>query len=336
MRPFTPELIGWIRDFGQGASNYDANGHYARIQPIFDAFSFADNPAGGVLNPIPPSSRFDFYQSDLLKRCPGAASQPPEDGSAPFLDDGASAATATRHRCRPGHEARRSPSSSCSPSRSRRSCSAPAAATAARYKVRAIFDDAGNIIPGEDVKIAGVKVGKVDSLDVTPDDKAAVVARTSQDPASRTSARDASCTIRPQSLIGEKFVDCTPTQPRAPGDAAAAAAQEDRQRRRAGPVPAAGRRTRARPVDVDLIDDIMRAARRQRLTLILNELGAGLAGRGARPREVIHRANPALQRNRPACSRSSRSRTRCSRARESTATRSSRRWRASASTSAAS
>ena len=25
---------------------------------------------------------------------------------------------------------------------------------------------------------------------------------------------DASCTIRPQALIGEKFVDCLPTQPR--------------------------------------------------------------------------------------------------------------------------
>ena len=41
--------------------------------------------------------------------------------------------------------------------------------------MRAIFDNAGFVIPGEDVKIAGVKVGKVDSLDVTEDFKAAVV-----------------------------------------------------------------------------------------------------------------------------------------------------------------
>jgi phospholipid/cholesterol/gamma-HCH transport system substrate-binding protein len=88
IRPFAPELIGWIRDFGQGASNYDANGHYARIQPIFNAFSSTSNPAGGVLTPLPPSGRSTFNQSDLLKRCPGAASQPPEDKSAPFLDDG--------------------------------------------------------------------------------------------------------------------------------------------------------------------------------------------------------------------------------------------------------
>ena len=29
--------------------------------------------------------------------------------------------------------------------------------------------------------------------------------------------QDATCQIRPQSLIGEKFVDCRPTLPRAPG-----------------------------------------------------------------------------------------------------------------------
>jgi ABC-type transporter Mla subunit MlaD len=41
--------------------------------------------------------------------------------------------------------------------------------------VRAIFDDANYIISGEDVKIAGVKVGSVDSLEVTKDKKAAIV-----------------------------------------------------------------------------------------------------------------------------------------------------------------
>jgi len=29
IRPYTPDFVGWLRDFGQGASNYDANGHYA-------------------------------------------------------------------------------------------------------------------------------------------------------------------------------------------------------------------------------------------------------------------------------------------------------------------
>jgi len=35
------------------------------------------------------------------------------------------------------------------------------------------------------------------------------------------------------------------------------------------------------PVDADLLNDINRLPERQRLTLILNELGAGLAGRGS-------------------------------------------------------
>jgi phospholipid/cholesterol/gamma-HCH transport system substrate-binding protein len=86
IRPYTPDFVGWLRDFGQGASNYDANGHYARIQPIFNAFSFADNPAGGTLRAIPGSQRFDGLQTGNLERCPGAASQPPADNSAPFRD----------------------------------------------------------------------------------------------------------------------------------------------------------------------------------------------------------------------------------------------------------
>jgi phospholipid/cholesterol/gamma-HCH transport system substrate-binding protein len=87
-RPYTPDLVGWFRDFGQGASNYDANGHFARIQPIFNAFQFTDNPAGGVLSPVPPGDRLDGVQTGMQRRCPGAATQPPADGSAPFRDGG--------------------------------------------------------------------------------------------------------------------------------------------------------------------------------------------------------------------------------------------------------
>jgi phospholipid/cholesterol/gamma-HCH transport system substrate-binding protein len=49
------------------------------------------------------------------------------------------------------------------------------------------------------------------------------------------------------------------------------------------------------PVDVDLLNDITRLPERQRLTIILNELGAGLAGRGSDLNAVIKRANPALR-----------------------------------------
>jgi phospholipid/cholesterol/gamma-HCH transport system substrate-binding protein len=85
-RPYTPDFIGWVRDFGQGASNYDANGHFARIQPIFNAYSYSPGAGGGTLTPIPPSQRLDGLQTHVMRRCPGMASQPPADGSAPFRD----------------------------------------------------------------------------------------------------------------------------------------------------------------------------------------------------------------------------------------------------------
>jgi phospholipid/cholesterol/gamma-HCH transport system substrate-binding protein len=87
-RPYTPDFIGWVRDFGQGSANYDANGHYARIQPMFNAFQFADNPAGGLLSPVPPADRMDGVETGVIRRCPGAAIQRPADGSAPFTEGG--------------------------------------------------------------------------------------------------------------------------------------------------------------------------------------------------------------------------------------------------------
>jgi len=82
IRPYTADLVGWLRDFGQGASNYDANGHFARIQPIVNLFSFTD----GVLNPIPPGAKFDGLQTRAVRRCPGAASQVRPDGSNNWRD----------------------------------------------------------------------------------------------------------------------------------------------------------------------------------------------------------------------------------------------------------
>jgi len=88
IRPYAPDLIGWFRDFGFSTAAYDANGHYARIQPIFNAFSFTDNPAGGVLTPQDDDARFDNLQNGYAARCPGAATQPRPDGSNPWNDDG--------------------------------------------------------------------------------------------------------------------------------------------------------------------------------------------------------------------------------------------------------
>src|SRR3954447_16020001 len=71
------------------------------------------------------------------------------------------------------------------------------------YAVRAIFDDVASAVPGEDVKIAGAKVGKIGSMEVTRANKAAVTLNIT-DSSFTPFRRNAHCTIRPQSLIGEK------------------------------------------------------------------------------------------------------------------------------------
>ncbi len=86
------------------------------------------------------------------------------------------------------------------------------------YQVRAIFDDAAFAVPGEDVRIAGAIVGSIKSLDVctkapcpagTPLNKAAVTIQINNGDFTPFYS-DAHCAIRPQSLIGEKYVGCTP------------------------------------------------------------------------------------------------------------------------------
>src|SRR5688572_10888700 len=77
------------------------------------------------------------------------------------------------------------------------------------YEVRAIFDNVSGAVEGEDVKVAGARVGSIKSLDVTPEKKAAVVLEI-EETGFAPFRENAKCTIRPQSLIGEKFVECDP------------------------------------------------------------------------------------------------------------------------------
>ncbi len=162
------------------------------------------------------------------------------------------------------------------------------------YTVRAIFDDAANIISGETVKIDGVKVGAVGSVTPTPQQKAAVVLNITN-PGFQDFRADASCTIEPEALIGEKFVNCLPTQPRAEGTPLPPPLQKigsGQEGEGQYLLPVANTSS---PVDVDLLNDINRLPVRERFTIILNELGAGLAGRGSDLNVVIRRADPALR-----------------------------------------
>lgn len=178
-----------------------------------------------------------------------------------------------------------------------------------RYLVRGIFDSGGFMVQGEEVRVAGANVGTIDSVDVTlPGETVAyrdgepvsvpgkaVIVMEIADPGFQDFRADATCQIRPQSLIGEKFVDCRPTLPRAPGTEPAPPLRElpDDQ-------PGAGQHllplgSNGTSVDPDLINDIQTLPYAQRFRLILNELGGALAGRGKDIEEVVKRANPVLR-----------------------------------------
>ncbi|HEV3000420.1 MAG TPA: MlaD family protein [Solirubrobacteraceae bacterium] len=151
-----------------------------------------------------------------------------------------------------------------------------------RYRVDAIFDNAGFLIPGQDVKIAGAKVGSVTAVALTPERRA----RVSMEVDARFGPfrSDADCTIQPQSLIGEKYVQCAPGTPRGRPLSAVG-----------GGVPTvAVERTHA-PIDVDLVLAALRRPAPERLSILVAELGGGVAGRGGDLSATIRRANPALQ-----------------------------------------
>jgi phospholipid/cholesterol/gamma-HCH transport system substrate-binding protein len=83
-RLYTPDLAGWFTKFGQVPAPYDANGHYARVMPVFGPTV----NRGGTLEAVDPQRRLDTFEQGILRHCPGAAVQPPPDGSAPLTAPG--------------------------------------------------------------------------------------------------------------------------------------------------------------------------------------------------------------------------------------------------------
>jgi virulence factor Mce-like protein len=144
-----------------------------------------------------------------------------------------------------------------------------------------LFDNAFGLTEGGDFKVAGVRAGKTSAFKVVNVDgrPLALVKAELTEPGLADLRRDARCEIRPQSLIGEYFVDCQP------------GTSKER-------LPDGGRL----PVDqtsstiaIDLVNDIMRRPYQERLRLIIGELGAGLAGRPGDLSNVLRRAHPALR-----------------------------------------
>jgi virulence factor Mce-like protein len=149
--------------------------------------------------------------------------------------------------------------------------------TKPRYWVE--LDNAFGLIQGGDLKVAGVRAGKITRLALDQRTHRALV-QFEVDRAGFGSLRtDVRCESRPQSLIGEYFLDCDPGIAR-------------QVLRRGARIPVTQSASTVAP---DLINDIMRRPYRQRLSIILGELGAGLAGRGGDLNAAIRRASPALR-----------------------------------------
>jgi ABC-type transporter Mla subunit MlaD len=163
---------------------------------------------------------------------------------------------------------------------------ASSGASTPTYLVRAIFDNAGFAVPGEDVRISGAPVGSIQSLSVTKNYQAAVTISITN-PAFTPFHQNATCAIRPQSLIGERYVDCEPGSSNTP------ALTKITHGSGSGSYYLPVTRTSS-PIDSDIVQDIYQLPIRERFALILNELGTGLAARGSDLNAVIMRADPAL------------------------------------------
>jgi phospholipid/cholesterol/gamma-HCH transport system substrate-binding protein len=159
---------------------------------------------------------------------------------------------------------------------------APSGSAGDSVRVDALFHNAAGLIGGEDVKIAGVTAGSVNSVDLT-DGRLALVEMEVDSPFAPFRA-DAHCDVRSQSLIGERFIQCDPGT----ADAGPLATPPG------ADTPTVPVDQDSAPIDLDLVFDVFRAPYRERLAIILNELGAGLTGRGEDLNAIIRSANPAL------------------------------------------
>ena len=148
------------------------------------------------------------------------------------------------------------------------------------YKI--VFDNAFGLTSGGDFRVGGVRAGKTTGFSLLPTKvgppKAVVTAEITQ-PGFADFRKDASCEIRPQSLISEYYVDCQP-------------GHAQQKLGNGGTIPVSQTTS---TVPQDLINDVLRAPYRDRLRILLTELGTTVAGRPQDIQAVLKRAHPGLR-----------------------------------------
>jgi virulence factor Mce-like protein len=147
---------------------------------------------------------------------------------------------------------------------------------ASTYKIQ--LDNAFGLVTGADFKVAGVTAGTISTISLDKSLHALITVEVSK-PGFGQFHKDATCESRPESLIGEYYIDCNPGS--------------------SGPVLRAGSiipvSHTISTIPADLVQDIMRLPYRERFSLIVNELGAAAAARGGDLQAALQRAVPALQ-----------------------------------------
>jgi virulence factor Mce-like protein len=141
------------------------------------------------------------------------------------------------------------------------------------------FDSAFGLIQGGDLKIAGVRAGRITDIKLDRPSNRALVGFRIDRRGFGSLRTDVSCESRPQSLIGEYFVDCQPGTAKTvlkPGSV----------------IPVTHTASTVAP---DLVNDVLRRPYRERLSLIIGSLGAGVAGNSESLNAAIRRASPALR-----------------------------------------
>ena len=141
------------------------------------------------------------------------------------------------------------------------------------------LDNGFGLIQGGDLKIAGVRAGTITAIKLDRSNLHAKVGFRITQNGFGSLRTDTSCESRPQSLIGEYFLDCDP------GTAKKVLPE--------GAVIPVTHTTSTVPPD--LVGDIMRMPQRQRLSIILSTLGAGVSGNAQQLNDAIRRASPALR-----------------------------------------
>lgn len=152
-------------------------------------------------------------------------------------------------------------------------------ATTARFDV--IFDDARGLVPGQLVEVAGATAGSITNVTVTPDFKARIEATIER--RFLPLHQDATCTIRPEGLIAENYLECDPGSRQSPVLRAAG-----------GHPPTIPVTHTTEPVSLLDLFNTFNLPTQQRVQVLLSELGIATAARGQDLNAILLRANPTL------------------------------------------